>query len=60
MKTKNVKYLKLSFVLREGYFYSICYDKKDASELFDMLVKLEHKKKEYEIKLCQALMKVSE
>lgn len=59
MKVKNVTYLKLYVVRSDKRVCIYNYDKEDAEELFEMLVRLERKKAVYRIKMCQAMMEDS-
>lgn len=60
MKTKNVTYLRV-YIIKDKY--NVCvynFDREDAEELFDLLVKLEKRNKSYRIDVRQERMIVPE
>lgn len=59
MKTRNVTYLKVYFISKNNQDNIYCFDRKDAGELFDLLVRLEKHDKGYRIDVCKEKMLVT-
>lgn len=56
METKKVTYLRVYFVRSKNHECICNFDRKDAGELFDLLIKLEKHNKSYRIDVRQERM----